>query len=62
MIREHKNERIKSLPIIALTADFSIKDKNLCAANGINDYLLKPFDAKVLLQKIQQMRIQIGIP
>ena len=40
------------MPIIALTADFSIKDKNLCAATGINDYLLKPFDSKVLLQKI----------
>jgi CheY-like chemotaxis protein len=52
VIRKHKNERIKNLPIIALTADFSIKDKNLCAANGINDYLLKPFDAKVLLKKI----------
>ncbi|MBO0593746.1 response regulator [Cellulophaga sp. E16_2] len=52
VIREHKNERIKSLPIIALTADFSIKDKNLCAINGINDYLLKPFEARGLLQKI----------
>ncbi|WP_405246353.1 ATP-binding protein [Cellulophaga sp. Asnod2-G02] len=52
VIREHQNDRIKNLPIIALTADFSIKDKNLCAATGINDYLLKPFDSKVLLQKI----------
>ncbi|WP_435654098.1 ATP-binding protein [Cellulophaga baltica] len=52
VIREHQNDRIKNLPIIALTADFSIKDKNLCAATGINDYLLKPFDSKVLLRKI----------
>ena len=52
VIREHQNDRIKNLPIIALTAVFSIKDKNLCAATGINDYLLKPFDSKVLLQKI----------
>ena len=41
--------RIKEL---RSTPDFSIKDKNLCAINGINDYLLKPFEARGLLQKI----------
>tara|TARA_R110002051_G_scaffold130577_2_gene204448 strand:+ start:56966 stop:58720 length:1755 start_codon:yes stop_codon:yes gene_type:complete len=53
MIRDHKNLKISSIPIIALTADFSILDKKLCEENGINDYVLKPFDAIKLLQKIK---------
>lgn len=53
MIRENKRLKISSIPIIALTADFSIIDKKLCQENGINDYVLKPFDAIELLHKIK---------
>lgn len=52
MIRNHKISRINSVPIIALTADFTAKDKTLCDKNGINDFILKPFDSKELLHKL----------
>lgn len=52
-IRNANKEEIKFLPIIALTADFTVKDKDLCIESGINDYLLKPFDSKELIKKIK---------
>ncbi len=51
-IRGNKSSRINTIPIIALTADFTIKNKKLCAESGINDYILKPFDSKKLLIKL----------
>lgn len=52
IIRKHKNTKINTVPIIALTADFTVKDKDRCAKSGINDYILKPFDSKELLKKL----------
>ena len=51
-IRSNKNDRINKLPIIALTADFTVEDKDECALCGINDYILKPFHPKELLSKM----------
>lgn len=51
-IRSSKNSLVKQIPIIALTADFTIKDKDRCIANGINDYILKPYSPDELLNKI----------
>lgn len=53
MIRQNKDLKIGSVPIIALTADFSVKDEDLCKKSGINDYVLKPFKADELLHKIK---------
>ena len=52
IIRKNPRASISSIPIIALTADFSIKDKKRCDESGINDYILKPFDSKELLKKL----------
>ncbi|MCX2719580.1 ATP-binding protein [Lentiprolixibacter aurantiacus] len=52
IIREHKSEAIRSLPVIALTADFTAEDKVECDQEGINDYILKPYTPEELLQKI----------
>lgn len=51
-IRANENKQISSLPIIALTADFTVEDKDECALCGINDYILKPFNPKELLSKL----------
>lgn len=51
-IRSHKTEAIRSIPIIALTADFTIRDKEQCATSGINDYILKPYAPEELMQKL----------
>ena len=52
LIRSHQQERIRLIPIVALTADFTIEDKNKCEAYGIDDYLLKPYSPEILLSKI----------
>ena len=52
IIRDHQNEAINSVPVIALTADFTAEDKVECDQEGINDYILKPFTPEELLQKI----------
>ena len=51
-IRNVKNETVKQIPIIALTADFTIQDKEKSDLNGINDYILKPYSPDELLLKL----------
>ncbi|QCX00077.1 response regulator [Aggregatimonas sangjinii] len=51
-IRSHASPSIRQLPIIALTADFTIQDKKKSEAHGINDYLLKPYSPDGLLLKL----------
>ncbi len=48
-IRYHLNSKI---PIIALTADVTTADLRKCKAAGMNDYISKPVDEKLLYAKI----------
>jgi PAS domain S-box-containing protein len=48
-IRNKLNSRI---PIIALTADVTTVDLEKCQAVGMNDYIAKPVDEKLLFSKI----------
>ncbi|MGB5238547.1 MAG: ATP-binding protein [Flavobacteriaceae bacterium] len=52
LIRSHHQQRLREIPIVALTADFTIDDKKECEAYGIDDYLLKPYSPEILLSKI----------
>lgn len=61
IIRNSKNSYIQKIPIIALTADFSIKDKEQCKKFGINDYVLKPYSPNELLSKITKSKNDMGI-
>ena len=43
------------IPIIALTADVTTADLEKCKAIGINDYIAKPLDEKLLYTKIVEL-------
>jgi len=47
-----RNKLGSKIPIIALTADVTTVDIEKCKANGMNDYISKPIDEKLLLNKI----------
>ncbi|MCW3075900.1 MAG: sensor hybrid histidine kinase, partial [Bacteroidetes bacterium] len=47
-----RNTLKSSIPIIALTADVTTADVEKCRAIGMNDYLSKPIDDKLLYNKI----------
>lgn len=51
-IRNVKNETVSGVPIIALTADFTIQDREKSDLHGINDYILKPYSPDELLLKL----------
>ncbi|WP_053093817.1 PAS domain S-box protein [Rufibacter radiotolerans] len=47
-----RNQMNLTVPIIALTADVTTVDVEKCKAVGMNDYISKPIDDKVLYSKI----------
>lgn len=47
-----RNEMKSNVPIIALTADVTTVDLQKCTAVGMNDYIAKPVDERVLYSKI----------
>jgi CheY-like chemotaxis protein len=50
---EHIRNKMKSnIPIIALTADVTTVDLAKCKAVGMNDYIAKPVDERILYSKI----------
>lgn len=52
LIRKSKLKHIRKMPVIALSADFSVHDHEKCSQSGINDFILKPYVADELLTKI----------
>ena len=43
---------LTEIPIIAMTANAMESDKQMCFDAGMNDHLAKPFDQKMLIDKI----------
>jgi PAS domain S-box-containing protein len=50
-----RNQLHSSIPIIALTADVTTVDLAKCKAVGMNDYIAKPVDEKLLYSKIMNV-------
>jgi CheY-like chemotaxis protein len=54
-----RNKMKLQTPIIALTADVTTADVEKCKALGMNDYISKPLDDKLLYIKIVDLIKQI---
>jgi len=52
LIRQHKSKHIREIPVIAVSADFSIHDRAKCTKYQIDDFILKPYMAEELLEKL----------
>ena len=49
------DERTRSIPILIFTARAQVEDVTLATECGADAYLTKPFEAKALLTKIQEL-------
>lgn len=49
------DERTKGIPILIFTARAQVEDVTLATECGADAYLTKPFEAKALLEKIQEL-------
>lgn len=57
-IRAHISDRIKDIPIIALTANAMPGDKEKCLQVGMNDYLSKPLKKEMLAETLAKWLLQ----
>ncbi len=54
-IRQSEIETIKNIPIIALTANVSPLEREICLGIGMNEYVSKPYKEDDLLSKIDSL-------
>ena len=54
------DERTRGIPILIFTARAQVEDVTLATECGADAYLTKPFEAKVLLAKLQELLVAAG--
>ena len=55
LINVRKNDSIKHLPVIMVTAEAKREQIVLAAQHGVNSYIIKPFSERDLSTKIEQV-------
>lgn len=60
-IREIEAERKEQepIPILAMTANAQREDREACLSSGMNDFLTKPIQAKLVLTKLQDYKNRV---
>ncbi|WP_010522208.1 ATP-binding response regulator [Aquimarina agarivorans] len=53
--KEYSDEFIKDVPILGISAIKTLNIENLCAINGIDSFLAKPFSEELLMGKITKL-------
>lgn len=53
-----KNDSLRSMPVIFSTADAGVAVKKTVRDYSANDFVIKPYDAKDLLKKIEKLLTQ----
>ncbi len=54
------DERLKSLPVLMVTAEAKKEQIVMAAQEGVNGYIVKPFTAQTLKEKIEKIFERIG--
>lgn len=56
IVRELEDEKVKNIPILALTASNDEKDVNVTKEAGMNEFIIKSMDHKELFEALSRWR------
>ena len=59
LIREREKSEGGHIPIIAVTANAMVGDRERCLDAGMDDYLSKPLDSRALAGKLESVALRL---